>query len=270
MSSPSHLVRVTVCLLAVLCSTACNGPPEPTATTTPEPSATATPEPPATSTSTPLPTATLAPTATFTPTRTPVPPTATTPPAPTVVPATATPRRVAPRRPQSPNYARGSGQQVTEEFTPLEAVSVVVIAHEGQSNFIVQAHRGADEQLLVNTIGAYHGERPLAGSAPVRFGIKADGTWTVQLLPLSRGGQPAVSGRGDTVSALFSPPSPGPWEFAHTGESNVVVKAHCVGGSDLVVNEIGALRGSIYLTFPRGPCFWEIQADGEWRLQPQQ
>ena len=192
------------------------------------------------------------------------PPRPTSPPAPTVTP------RPTPLPSPTPAPVRlsGQGQDVTRAVQLPAAIVVVELRHSGSRNFIVKAHIGGREELLANKIGGYHGLRPLVGPSPVTFAVSADGAWSIVLKPLTGGGQPAVSGTGDYVSALFSAPSAGAWEVQHTGKRNFIVKLHCRGGSDLVQNKIGAVGGSVFVTFPQGPCFWEIEADGRWSLRP--
>ena len=43
---------------------------------------------------------------------------------------------------------------------------------------------------------------------------------------------------------------------------------HCVGGSVLVEDASGAVQDQPQVTFSRGPCFWEVRADGAWCLKP--
>lgn len=168
----------------------------------------------------------------------------------------------------TPIILTSSGQDVTRAVPLPATIAVIELHHGGSRNFIVKAHFGGQEELLVNTIGYYHGFRPLAARSPVTFEVQADGTWSIEVTPLADGGRPAVSGEGDYVSATFTPPSAGAWEVRHSGTRNFIVKAHCAGGSELVQNKIGAVGGSVFVTFPRGPCFWEIEADGRWSLQP--
>lgn len=200
----------------------------------------------------------------------PAPPQATAAPAPTTPPLpTATPTvPPVPTATPAPIVLSGSGQEVTRAV-PLPAIVVVVeLRHGGARNFIVKAHSSGQEELLVNKIGRYHGFRPLAARDPVTFEVNADGTWSIRITPLATGGRPATSGAGDYVGALFSPPTAGAWEVRHSGTRNFIVKAHCAGGSELVQNKIGAVGGSVFVTFPAGPCFWEVEADGQWSLQP--
>ena len=224
---------------------------EPVAQVTREPTkvavarATAKPEDP---TNTPGPTNTTGPTNTPEPTSTPVP--------------TATPVP-----PPEPVVLSGSGQRATEEFYLPSTISVANFTHNGSSNFVVKAYVDSGEELLVNEIGFYRGSRPLVSSGPVMLDIQADGAWTVQVVPLGLAASPAFSGKGDAVSGIFDPPSRGAWEISHDGSSNFVVKCHCVGGSGLVQNEIGAVSGSRVVTFGEGPCFWEVRADGNWSLR---
>ena len=100
--------------------------------------------------------------------------------------------------------------------------------------------------------------------------IEADGAWTVHIEAIGQVQTAALSGTGDGVSGLFSRPTPnqGPWEFQHNGQSNFVVLLHCAGGTNLIQNEIGAVSGSRVVSFPNGPCYWEVEADGAWSLTP--
>ena len=147
-------------------------------------------------------------------------------------------------------------------------MSVATLTHDGQGNFIVEVFVGGNATLLVNKIGQYRGQRPLAGGEPVTFDIQADGAWTIRSEPIGLGSSPSFQGYGDAVSALFTPPVAGPWTISHGGTGNFIVELHCAGGSSLVQNEIGAVQGSRVIQFGRGPCFWEVQADGNWSLNP--
>jgi hypothetical protein len=169
---------------------------------------------------------------------------------------------------RDPILLRGKGQTATDPVTPPSPVTVATFTHDGQRNFIVKSFAGGHEDLQVNKIGRYQGQRPIFGSAPVAFDVQADGAWTIQLAPVATGGDAAVSGTGDTVSALFTPPASGAWQISHNGTRNFIVHLHCASGSDLVQNQIGPVEGSRIVQFGRGPCLWEIQADGAWSLRP--
>jgi len=196
------------------------------------------------------------------------PGTATAPPRP--APAAAPPAPAAPSGPPrgAPITLTGRGQTATEAVTLPAPVSVATFTHDGSRNFIVTAYTTGRPSLLVNEIGRYRGQRPLSGNAPVTLDIDADGPWTVRIEPIGTDGTPAFNGTGDAVSALFTPPTTGPWEIAHSGTSNFIVSLHCAGGSRLVQNEIGRVQASAVVQFTRGPCFWEVEADGAWSLKP--
>lgn len=167
----------------------------------------------------------------------------------------------------TPVSLKGTGQTATAEIRLPTPISVASFTHTGRRNFIVQVFRGSDQDLLINTIGAYQGDRPLLGAAPVRLNIEADGAWTVTIAAIEGGGSPSVTGRGDAVSRQFQPPALGTFEFTHDGERNYIVLLHCASGRDLVQNRIGAFEGSTIVRFGRGPCFWEVQADGSWTVK---
>lgn len=227
----------------------------PSPTHTPRP--TSTPRPTHTPLPTQMPTETSTPTNTSAPTDTPAP---TNTPAPTAT-STSTPQ---------PVTFNGTGQYATDPFTLPAPVSVAHFTHSGSSNFIVEVYTGNEKDLLINTIGAYDGYRPLVSLEQVSLNITADGGWSVQIDPIGVANTAAFSGRGDAVSGLFDPPASGAWEIAHNGKSNFIVFLHCAGGSRLIQNEIGPVTGSTIIQFAEGPCFWEVQADGAWSLSPRQ
>lgn len=209
----------------------------------------ATPQPTLTPTATP--TEVLVPT--NTPTATPSP---TNTPSPTPTP------------PPLPLRFSGEGQDVIDEIMLPSPVSVADFTHDGQENFVVTAYQGDESELLINVIGAYQGQRPLWGDTPIMLDIDADGAWTVEVRAVGETDSPALDGHGDTVSDMFEPPQAGPWEVWHNGESNFVVMLHCAGGTEMVQNEIGVVSGRTVISFARGPCWWEVQADGDWGLKP--
>jgi len=204
---------------------------------------------------------------------------------PTTIPPTSkpadTPEPTAPAKPTStrrptgsptplptPIVLQGFGQTATREFTLPAHKSVAEFVHSGASNFTVWVFSGADESLLINEIGAYSGMRPLVKSGSIMLDIEADGQWSVHIRPIPFSDRAAFNGQGDSVSGMFDAPETGPWEISHTGSSHFAVFLHCAGGSDLVQNEIGPVSGSRVVRFAKGPCFWEVEADGSWSLQP--
>jgi hypothetical protein len=188
-------------------------------------------------------------------------------------PPTQSAPNLAPQPPSVPSRAApialsGRGQTATNAVTPPWPISVATLSHDGRSNFIVKSFKGGRSTLLVNEIGQYRGQRPLVGTDPITFDIDADGAWTIRIEPIAQGGAPPFSGRGDAVGALFAPPSSGAWEISHDGKSNFIASLHCASGSSLIQNEIGPVLGSRMVQFGRGPCFWEVEADGAWILNP--
>jgi hypothetical protein len=194
---------------------------------------------------TPIPTNTLTPIDTPTPTDTPYP--------------TNTPL---------PILLSGHGRTATDPISLPSVYSKVTFTHNGSSNFIVTAFFGNDQELLVNKIGNYLGTLFLNTDKPVMFDIEADGDWTANIEGIGRADSATFSGTGDNVSGMFDPPSPGAWEISHDGKSNFVVYFHCIGGSDLIINEIGVFSGSTIISFDDGPCLWIVNADGNWSIKP--
>jgi hypothetical protein len=194
---------------------------------------------------------------------TPAPPTS-SPPTLTSVPPTAIPP------PQALAFS-GVGQFVTDKFSPPSAASRLRLTHNGGSNFVVWGYADDDQQeLLVNTIGAYSGSRPLFGATRWFLEIDADGAWTATIEAIAP--EPAaatgITGTGDAVSGFFEPSDtgPAPVEVLHTGSSNFIVWLHCGGGSELVQNEIGPVSGSTVVDFQEGPCIWDVRSEGSWSI----
>lgn len=212
--------------------------------------------------------ATVAPEATAGPTNTPAP-TATPEPTDTPEPPTATPE---PTPAPEPIVIEGSGQTVTDPITPPAGVYRVIFTHDGRRNFIVQSFAGDDTDFLVNTIGTYEGSRPLIGGNEMFFEVDADGAWSIRVEPIAFDETVAdgAEGSGDQITGLFTPAREGavPYTFTHSGERNFIVQIHCAGGSDFVQNEIGAADNEAVVRFETAPCFWEVQADGDWAILP--
>jgi hypothetical protein len=169
----------------------------------------------------------------------------------------------------------GRGTTQTEDITPQYAgglsvgIDVVSLSHDGRSSFIVTAVQADQSELLTSAIGPYHGQRPLVVEGPVSFQVTADGAWSLSVQPVSNGGTPNFSGSGDAVSAYFNPPAPTTWSLSHDGQTTFFVYAHCLGASIVVESATGAVHDTPRVEFPRGPCFWEVRADGAWSMQPQ-
>lgn len=219
----------------------------------PTAAATATPANTPTATATPKPTSTPKPTNTPRPTNTPAPT------------ATATPL-------PEPVTLSGRGKVVTDPIVPPGALNRVIFTHTGRRNFIVHTFRdNGDEDYLANTIGSYEGQALLLGGSSLYFEVNADGAWTITIEPITNSGLASrFEGNGDAVVGGFDPPAerPIPYHFTHTGRRNFIVHLYCAGGGDSVVNEIGPVDGEAVVRFGRGPCVWEIKADGAWTLAP--
>ncbi len=169
----------------------------------------------------------------------------------------------------------GYGDAITIPITPeytqgiTVGISIVTAMHDGQLAFTVQAIADNQISVLVAATGRYRGARPLVVQDNVSFQVKADGNWTLRVEPLRNGGQPAFSGTGDNVGLFFDPPPPGQWLISGTGKI-LLIQLHCVSGdADVVDDNNGPYLRTATITFSRGPCFWEVQSDGNWSLKPQ-
>lgn len=126
-----------------------------------------------------------------------------------------------------------------------------------------------NESLLVNTIGAYTGQKLINvndGSLVTRFTVSADGAWTIKVDDISAAKQfgGAATGRGDSVILMSSE-----FEVAtitNRGEGNFVVYSYGGDFSPLIVNEIGSYEGTVEMT---GPAIVEVTSTGDWSITPE-
>jgi hypothetical protein len=164
----------------------------------------------------------------------------------------------------------GHGTSQTDPIVPpYIGIDVVTLTHDGHSTFVVSAvHENQTEETLTTAVGTYQGQRPLVVEGATAFRVTADGNWKLELQPVPNGATANFQGAGDAVSGYFMPPAPATWSVTHDGRSGFYVYAHCLGGSTLVAQADGALQTATPITFQRGPCFWEVKADGSWSLQP--
>ncbi len=187
--------------------------------------------------------------------------------------STGAPSQPQPPAPPSQQVLTGSGSTVTQRVALPSQYNRVVTSHRGERNFIVWAYYENSERkaLVANGIGDYGSMRPLEGPGAVSFEVQADGDWSLTLEPLPQeaGAASSLVGTGDYTSGFFTPARTGniPFNATHDGTRNFIAWLHCEGGDDLAVNQIGTFSGSVMVTFRRGPCYWEVQADGNWTLQ---
>jgi hypothetical protein len=147
------------------------------------------------------------------------------------------------------------------------------IKYTGGGNFTIwnYAPNGDRIDLLVNTIGAYHGKRPIDfrdNEDTVRLEIKASGSWEIQVLPLDHITRVSIPGTynvtGDDVIALVGGIPDLLTADASMASSNFVIRSY---GNyvDLLVNEIAPYTGTIVLSSDM--VVLEIIATGPWSIQ---
>jgi hypothetical protein len=187
----------------------------------------------------------------------------------------------------------GTGDMLTQVFDLRAGLVVLVVRHQGASNFVVQIHAedGERTELAVNTIGGYSGIRlhPVSAGSFIglrpgqhRLQITADGDWeTVVSQPVFTEGKAPpqqFSGIGDgTVDIITLSAGVVPVYAKHSGSSNFVVQVFGVDGKkqDLLVNTIGTYEGTTALRIQRGALIGlepglhaiAIQADGPWAIR---
>jgi hypothetical protein len=170
----------------------------------------------------------------------------------------------------------GSGDKVIKFTTPADSAAIATFAYAGSGNFVVTslAADGSENDLLVNTIGAYSGTvlfDAQSGEHSVALKIEATGAWTGKIQPTSAApvwnGKTKLTGKGDEAIRV-SPAASGltVLTVAGTGQGNLVVIGYSPDGQDLMVNEIGKYSGQVQLA--DGSFFLTIESDGPWTISP--
>jgi hypothetical protein len=172
--------------------------------------------------------------------------------------------------PPAPVELSGSGDSIVDVTLPVPGEPAAArIVGSGSSNFAVWSldASGAQNELLVNTIGAYEGVVPIdfRRGTTSAFEITSDGPWTITVIPLvslerTTG---SFSGTGDMVFAYLGDSNRA--EITYQGESNFAVHLYpAQGRADLLVNEIGAYSGTVRY----GAGFVTVTASGPWSIVP--
>ena len=176
-------------------------------------------------------------------------------------------------------------------FTLAQGIVSLEAQHSGSSNFVVKLFgSNSQDELTINEIGEYSGERAHAVDADALFGLKpgehnleitADGPWTINVLQEfpSIGSSAPISaeGSGDSVVRWIQLER-GNYIMAanHLGQFNFIVQVISAVGDtmELVVNEIGNYSGQNRLNVQENNLFGlkpglhlvVVQADGNWDL----
>jgi hypothetical protein len=189
------------------------------------------------------------------------------------IPALATPSPSA--APPAPTHHEGNGSDRQALAKPGPGVVVAQVSHDGAGPFTVHALDGVGSRrdLVVSSVGPYRGARLLDGDGreSARFEVRADGPWTVDLVPLaaapSWSGREPLDGRGDAVVVV-----PGGLsrftltQVVHGGARSFAVWAYSATSRDLVVNRVGRHDGRHALA--PGVLLLAVTADGPWSITP--
>ncbi|MFI6883327.1 hypothetical protein [Streptosporangium canum] len=151
---------------------------------------------------------------------------------------------------------------------------IVKITHDGEGHFAVWAltPAGKENDLLANKVGPHKGTAAFNTSTTNKtaaFSIKADGAWTLEVLPLTKARAWSITtrGTGDDVIRLSST-SRGlhRLKIRHSGEGHFAVWTLDANGRihRLIANKVGTYSGNVLL--PPGTRYATIKADGAWSI----
>lgn len=164
----------------------------------------------------------------------------------------------------------GSGPSVVKLPKGAKA-GMVTATHKGSSNFAVTALDSSNQptgDLLVNEIGRYSGTTSYGLSSmgdAAKLKVDANGSWKLTIVPLSKASILALpaSGSGDRVFIYAGDAAD--WRITHKGRSNFAVIQYAGMFPNLMVNEIGAFKGTVPAN--DGPNVVTIGADGAWTIK---
>jgi hypothetical protein len=164
----------------------------------------------------------------------------------------------------------GTGDSVVPVVLPDgDGPAAATITANGSSNFAVWSLDAnmAQQDLLVNTIGAYTGivGMDLKSNQPTKaLQIASNGPWTVSihsLASLRAFTGNATTGTSDDVVIYRG--AAGAAAITNTGSSNFAVWTYG-NRSNLAVNEIGAYTGTV--VWQKGPLLVVVTSDGPWTI----
>lgn len=172
---------------------------------------------------------------------------------------------------RAPRHGEGDGLIRVRTTTKP---GIVRITHDGEEYFSVWTLKpsGAEDDLLANHVGSYGGTVAFntgASNRTAAFSVKADGAWSLEVLPLSRARawSATTRGTGDDVIRLSST-SRGlhRLRIRHSGEGYFSIWALDANGRthDLVASKVGTYNGTVPL--PPGTRYASIKADGAWSI----
>jgi len=210
-------------------------------------------------TETPVPTNTTGPTDTPAPTNTTAP---TNTPVPTNTPTPA----------PDPIILTGTGDSVVD-LSKWDGAALLKIRYTGGGNFSIFNYSADGEKidLLVNTIGSYHGTLLIdITENTTRFEVTASGPWEINVYPFTKDYVRAeaipstITGEGDDVIVLTTS-IPDLLKADATGRGNFAVWGYTASGRDLLINEIAPYQGTVVLD--RKTFMITIHAEGPWTLE---
>ncbi len=165
----------------------------------------------------------------------------------------------------------GSGNMVVN-VSKWAGPALLHARYGGSSNFMVSNYDAGNQKIsvLVNTIGVYDGYRPLdilGTEHTVRFEVKAEGPWHLEILPIAAAPTyelPAtVTQSGDYVFWLEG--SSDLMKAESDSHATFVVEGYSISdGRALLVNTIAPYTGTVVLQ--PDTYFVVVQAEGPWSI----
>ncbi|GAA4183974.1 hypothetical protein GCM10022252_12130 [Streptosporangium oxazolinicum] len=168
---------------------------------------------------------------------------------------------------------RGEGDRLLRVRATAKP-GIVKITHDGEGYFSVWSLNpsGKEDDLLANQVGPYKGTAAFntgASNRTAAFSIKADGAWTLQVLPLTKARSWSITSRGTGDDVLrLSSTSRGlrSLKVRHSGDGYFSVWTLDANGRihNLVASKVGTYAGTVSL--PPGTRYASVKANGAWSI----
>lgn len=182
--------------------------------------------------------------------------------------------------PAEPISYSGSGDKVITGVNIPAGSYYAEYTHDGDHNFIAHLYYGTDKydyDLLANEIGVCSGQKIAESTrmAEIINGIlevEADGSWTIDIKPVSGVCTTNFRGCGNTVTEIFTALSAhNVVSYSGFGKHNLIAHVYPLKGKkydyELAVNDIAPCSGEKLVNLKVGEkYFMTVEADGDWAI----
>ena len=170
----------------------------------------------------------------------------------------------------------GYGNKVITNVNIPAGYYYALYTHDGKRNFITHLYYGENsKEYVTNGLGICTERKALQSMSNHKIEngyleVEADGTWAIEIIPVSGKTTTNISGCGETITGVFTATdSNNVITLTHDGERNFITQICPFGGGskEYVTNEIGVYNAQRVVQLkPGGKYYIHIEADGNWTV----